>query len=720
MQASQWTTEIIAISAVLALASLVIGYFIATLRQGRQIGTLTAQLEQAQQGQASAMAASTALSEQLKVAEARGQALQIEESSLKAKLQSAFDNVARLNQEQQESKDAKVAQEIKLEDANRRHNETAKRLETAQAEGRALQEQVTDLRDRLTTAQATITSLQGERDSLKNDLASLDASSQVAASEVRETREQLAETKRKLAEQMQSRAELQSRYEPLSNAHAELKTALEKREELVADLNDRLAKTQLTCNQLNAERDRLKDELASEGTRAKALETAEREVREQLAEAKQTLAKQVQSFSELQERLHQLNADHTELKTTLSQREEHFQEQMAQLSDTKKSLTQEFENLANKIFEEKGKTFTTTSQASIDGMLKPFREQIEGFQKRINDVHDASLQGNTSLNGEIKKVLEIGLQMSKEANNLASALKGDSQQRGAWGEAQLRRTLEMSGLIEEAHFEVQSSFKDAEGKSKQTDYLIKIPDGKHIIIDSKVSLNAYDRAVSAETPEAYQMAMIEHVKAVRKHIDDLASKDYTNLIGMRSPNFVLMFMPIEPAYIEAMKHNKDLFEYGYKKGIVLVSHTTLIPILRTVSNLWMIERSNAEAREISEKAGEIYNQVCLVAERIGKLGGTLNTASNHYNSAITALAGQQGLYGKVDRFSQLSAKVSKTLPALEPVHVDFQNERLSLIVEALDESAELNESLLQLPGDGHEGEQPSHTETTPKHEFEFF
>ncbi|MFU4315094.1 DNA recombination protein RmuC [Pseudomonas aeruginosa] len=720
MQASQWTTEIIVICVIAALASLVLGYVVATLRQGRQLSRLAVELEQAQQAQESAVATSTALSEQLKVAEARGQALQVEESSLKAKLQSAFDNVARLNQEQQESKDAKVAQEIKIEDANRRHNETAKRLETAQAEGRALQEQVTDLRDRLTTAQASITSLQGERDSLKNNLASLDASSQVAASEVRETREQLAETKQKLAEQMQSRAELQSRYEPLSNAHAELKTALEKREELVADLNDRLAKIQLTCDQLNAERDRLKDELASEGTRAKALETAEREVREQLAETKQTLAKQVQSFSELQERLHQLNANHTELKTTLSQREEHFQEQMAQLSDTKKSLTQEFENLANKIFEEKGKTFTTTSQASIDGMLKPFREQIEGFQKRINDVHDASLQGNTSLNGEIKKVLEIGLQMSKEANNLTSALKGDSQQRGAWGEAQLRRTLEMSGLIEEAHFEVQSSFKDAEGKSKQTDYLIKIPDGKHIIIDSKVSLNAYDRAVGAETPEAYQMAMIEHVKAVRKHIDDLASKDYTNLIGMRSPNFVLMFMPIEPAYIEAMKHNKDLFEYGYKKGIVLVSHTTLIPILRTVSNLWMIERSNAEAREISEKAGEIYNQVCLVAERIGKLGGTLNTASNHYNSAITALAGQQGLYGKIDRFSQLSAKVSKTLPALEPVHVDFQNERLSLIVEALDESAELNESLPQLPADEHEGEQPSLTETTPKHEFEFF
>ncbi|EIU5015085.1 TPA: DNA recombination protein RmuC [Pseudomonas aeruginosa] len=497
-------------------------------------------------------------------------------------------------------------------------------------------------------------------------------------------------------------------------------TSVQGQQEQMRELRERLDTTSTAKTALQEERDRLKDALANEETRAKVAETSEHDARAQLAETKQQLHEQVKAFGELQERFNTLSSEHTKLKTTLSQREEHFQEQMTQLADARKSLTQEFENLANKIFEEKGKTFTQTSQTSIDGMLKPFREQIEGFQKRINEVHDASLQGNTSLNSEIKKVLEIGLQMSKEANNLTSALKGDSQQRGAWGEAQLRRTLEMSGLIEEAHYEVQAAFKDAEGRSKQTDYLIKLPDGKHIIIDSKVSLVAYDRAVGSESPEEYQLAMAEHVKAVRKHIDDLASKDYTNLAGIHSPDFVLMFMPIEPAYIEAMKHNKDLFEYGYKKHIVLVSHTTLIPILRTVANLWMIERSNAEAREISEKAGEIYNQVCLVAERIGKLGGTLNTASNHYNSAITALAGQQGLYGKIDRFSQLSAKVSKTLPTLEPVHVDFQNERLSLIVEALDESPEPNESLPQLPADDHEGEQSSHTETSLKNEFEFF
>ncbi len=517
---------------------------------------------------------------------------------------------------------------------------------------------------------------------LQTRLDSVESTAQTTEQRLNDT---VTELKGQLASQQSALDEVKGQHhsteKQLETAQADNRALKEQ----TLDLRSRLEKAEQNIQQERSLVSQLKEELAQEGKKAKELEASNFEAREQLKEAKQNLMEVQQRHTQLQERHQSLSNEHTELQTTLERKEEHFKEQMQQLSETKQSLTKEFENLANKIFEEKGKTFTHTSQASIDTMLKPFREQIEGFQKRINEVHDASLQGNTSLNAEIKKVLEIGLQMSKEANNLTSALKGDSQQRGAWGEAQLRRTLEMSGLIEEAHYEVQSSFKDAEGKQKQTDYLIKLPDGKHIIIDSKVALNAYDRAVGAESPEEYQLAMSEHVKAVRKHIDDLASKDYTNLVGMRSPSFVLMFMPIEPAYIEALKNNKDLFEYGYKKGIVLVSHTTLIPILRTVSNLWMIERSNAEAREISERAGDIYNSVCTVAERLSKLGGTLSTVSNHYNNTVKALAGQQGLYGKVDRFSQLSAKVSKSLPHLEATHVDFETERLALIVEPIEE-----------------------------------
>lgn len=566
---------------------------------------------------------------------------------------------------------------------------TRQDLEQAKALQEALDSRLDEARQQISEQQVRESRLQEQLSSAGQTITRLE-------SDLGSVRQEVSEERARLE---QARSHTHTVERQLEKAQADLASGQQR----VADLQDRLGKAEGRVVTGQQALDEARELLAAEGKKAKAAETALEEAREQVAGLRQERDQQKATIHELQERYHSLGSEHTELKTTLQRREEHFQEQLAQFAENRQALTKEFENLANKIFEEKGKTFTQTSQSSIDGMLKPFREQIEGFQKRINDIHDVSLKESSHLNAEIRKVLEIGMTMSKEANNLTSALKGDSQQRGAWGEAQLRRTLEMSGLIEDAHFEVQSSFKDDEGKQKQTDYLIKLPDGKHIIIDSKVSLVAYDRAVSAETPEAHNLAMADHIKAVRRHIDDLASKDYTNLIGMRSPNFVLMFMPIEPAYIEALKNNKDLFEYGYKKGIVLVSHTTLIPILRTVSNLWMIERSNAEAREISERAGDIYNQVCTVAERLAKLGGTLSTVSNHYNHTVTALAGKQGLYGKVERFSQLSAKVSKSLPQIEPAHMDFETERLSMVVEALEEPEVESESAEDTKMPGIEG-----------------
>lgn len=556
-------------------------------------------------------------------------------------------------------------------------------LEQADGLNQSLQDSIKDLESSLHEKDLAESRLQAQ-------LTGAQSNEQRLTDELRSQKEEFTSVNAKLDESRQRHHATERQLETFQADNRAL-------QERVDDLRERLGRAELDLQEEREQMSQLKDRLAEEGKKAKALESSDTDAREQLKETKVNLSAQQERYSELQERYQSLSSEHTELKTTLERKEEHFQEQMQQLGETKQALTKEFENIANKIFEEKGKTFTQTSQSSIDSMLKPFREQIEGFQKRINEVHDASLRGNSNLNAEIRKVLDIGLQMSKEATSLTSALKGDSQQRGAWGEAQLRRTLEMSGLIEDAHFAVQSSFKDDEGKQKQTDYLIKLPDEKHIIIDSKVSLVAYDRAVSADTEEEYNLAMAEHVKAVRRHIDDLAGKDYTNLVGMRSPSFVLMFMPIEPAYIEALKSNKDLFEYGYKKNIVLVSHTTLIPILRTVSNLWMIERSNAEAREISEKAGDIYNQVCTVAERLNKLGGTLNTVSNHYNDTVTALAGKQGLYGKVERFTKLSAKVTKSMPAIEPAHRDFETERLSMIVEAIEEPEEEDSRALDNP-----------------------
>ena len=452
------------------------------------------------------------------------------------------------------------------------------------------------------------------------------------------------------------------------------------------------AQAQADIERLEHEQDELQEQLHQQYAQARqqlqqrhevekqleVLQARHQLIQEQAAQLQQQLQQEQQVKQQQQERFQRLATEHSELKAGAQAREESLHQQLQQLNDSRQLLAKEFENLANRIFDEKSQHFVRSSQAGIEGLLTPFRQQIEGFQKRVNEVHDAALQGNASLNAEIRKVLEAGLQMSTDANNLVSALKGDSQQRGAWGEAQLRRTLEMSGLIEGDHYTVQSGFRDDEGRLKQTDYLIKLPDGKHIVIDSKVTLVAYEQLVSAQTADQEKQALAGHVQAVRRHIDDLASKDYSSLAGLGSPNFVLMFMPVEPAFIEALKHDRELYEYGYRKNVVLVSHTTLIPVLRTVSNLWMVEHSQQEAREISDRAGEIYNQVCIVAERLARLGTTLNTVSTHYNSAVTALAGQQGLHGKVERFARLSAKVNKQMPSLEPRHLDFENARLQV------------------------------------------
>lgn len=404
----------------------------------------------------------------------------------------------------------------------------------------------------------------------------------------------------------------------------------------------------------------------------------------QIAELKQQLENQTANVQRVQSAHNDISNELTELKTSLTEKQLHFEQQKLDVEQQREQLKTEFSNLANTILEEKGKSFSQSNKSELDSILRPFKEQVEGFQKRVNEVHSESVKGQAGLAAELKKVLEVGVQMSGEANNLATALKGDKKTAGNWGEVQLERTLQLAGLVKGDHYDAQEKFLDAEGNRRLPDFIIKLPDDKHIIIDSKVSLVAYDKAIAAETETEVSLALDEHVTAVKNHIDDLSKKDYSNLVGMKSPSFVLMFMPIEPAYIEALKHKKDLFNYGYDRNVILVSHTTLMPILKTVANLWRIEQGNSEAKEISERAGDIYNQVCIVAERLQKLGKTLSTVSNQYNDTVKGLAGKQGLAGKVERFSRLSNKVTKTMPQLEPSHADVEYDRLELVAEKVE------------------------------------
>ncbi|MGB3290575.1 MAG: DNA recombination protein RmuC [Burkholderiaceae bacterium] len=454
----------------------------------------------------------------------------------------------------------------------------------------------------------------------------------------------------------------------------------EQRGEMLTGQRAELDEAKSRAIAVEAEKAHIDRQLARSESTVQGLQERLEDIRLRMAAKESDYQLMAQRHAELDKELVQLRAVHAERLAS-------FQEMKSGFEHTREQLKTEFQNLANQILEEKGKTFAQTSQSSLDALLKPFREQISGFQQRVNQVHDETLRGNVSLGSEIKRVLDVGLKISAEANTLATALKGDKKTTGNWGEVQLERTLQLAGLAKGDHYESQPRFKDEQGNSRQPDFVVKLPDGKHIVIDSKVSLVDYDRAIAAETDEQLREALDAHVKAVRIHIDDLARKDYSNLIGMRSPSFVLMFMPIEPAYIEAMKHNRDLFDYGYQRNVVLVSHTTLMPILKTVANLWMVARSNEQAHELSARAGEIYNQVVVVAERLKKLGDTLDTVSRHYNSTVTAVAGQQGLYGKAVRFGELSSKANRTMPTLAPLHADFEGERLELIAgEAARES----------------------------------
>lgn len=456
---------------------------------------------------------------------------------------------------------------------------------------------------------------------------------------------------------------------------------LAERDVTIAQLQQKISQAEEAENQLESYINELKERVGAAQSKSESLET-------QLQQAQQLLHLREQEKQQLYLEWSQSQQNLTELRTSLSEKQANFDSQQRQFLAVRQQLNIEFQHLAQQILEEKAKSFSQTNQSALDLLLKPFKEQIEGFQKRVNEVHSEAIKGNADLAAEIKRVLDIGLSMSQEAHNLTTALKGNNKIAGNWGEIQLESALQAAGLLAGEHYLAQASYRDDEGKRYAPDFVVRLPDDKHLILDSKVSLLAYDQAVQSEENFAIQQALDEHCRSLRQHIDGLSKKNYSSLIGIKSPDFVLMFVPIEPAYIEALKHDPQLFNYGYERNVILVSHTTLMPILRTVANLWRIERGNAEAREISEKAGDIYNQVCVIAERLSKLGNTLNSASNQYNQTVTALVGKQGLVGKVERFQQLSSKANQTQPQVELLSTDWDTTRLALIVEKTQEQDE--------------------------------
>jgi DNA recombination protein RmuC len=341
----------------------------------------------------------------------------------------------------------------------------------------------------------------------------------------------------------------------------------------------------------------------------------------------------------------------------------HDAERVKGLEEVHKRMNDEFRNLANTILEEKGKAFSERSQTNLDALLKPVREQLEGFRKRVDEVHHQDVQQRAALQGQLDLLKQLNQQMNDEARNLTRALKGDNKAQGNWGELVLEKVLEQCGLRAGHEYEVQGSYRDDQSRLLRPDVVVHLPEGKDIVIDSKVSLVAWTEFVAAEDEVARERALKAHVQAVRNHIGALSAKDYTHLDGLRSLDFVLMFMPIEAAFMAAFQHDDKLFGVAFEKRIAVVTPTTLLATMRTVESLWRNERQNENARRIADQAGKVYDKLRGFLEDFEKLGHQLETVQKSYDSARRKLSeGHGNLVRQAQTFVELGVKVRKALP----------------------------------------------------------
>lgn len=375
------------------------------------------------------------------------------------------------------------------------------------------------------------------------------------------------------------------------------------------------------------------------------------------------LTQQDADYKALQQLYLETKNAHVELKTRLHEQLKNADEKLALLKDSETRLSTQFENLASKIFEERNKQFTEHNKISLDHIVKPLREQLGEFKQRIETVYDNENKDRVSLTEQIKLLRTETAQMNKEALNLTRALKGDKKTQGNWGEMILESVLERSGLRKGIEYDTQGAFRDEDNRLFKPDVIVHLPEEKDIIIDSKVSLVAYEQYCVAENDIERSQYLKQHTDAVRNHIKGLSAKDYSALKGIRSLDFVLLFMPIEAAFITAFQADERLFTDAFEHNIVVVTPTTLLATLRTIENIWRYERQNENAKLIADKAGVVYDKIRGFVEDLDKLGKQLSTVQGTYEGVMNKLThGNGNLIRQANSFVELGVKVKKTLP----------------------------------------------------------
>jgi DNA recombination protein RmuC len=359
----------------------------------------------------------------------------------------------------------------------------------------------------------------------------------------------------------------------------------------------------------------------------------------------------------------ELTAKHSASQADLKNLEQRLLEQRQQLEETQKQLILQFESLANRILEEKTQKFTEQNKVKLDEILKPLGEKIKEFRDKVELIYGDENRQRFHLGKEIEKLMQLNQVLGEEARNLTRALKGESKTQGNWGEMILENILEKSGLVKDREYEVQASFTSEEGKRMQPDILVRYPGNRTVVIDSKVSLTAYERFTAAEEAEDQEKAAKEHLYSVKKHIQELSQKNYENIYHIQSLDFVMLFLPVEPAYYLALQAEPSLWQYAYERRILLMSPTNLLAALKMIESLWRIENQNENALEIARQSGDMLDKFASFVEDLKKVGVKIDDAHTTWDEAMRKLSSGKGnLINRARRIQELGAKSKKQLP----------------------------------------------------------
>lgn len=352
----------------------------------------------------------------------------------------------------------------------------------------------------------------------------------------------------------------------------------------------------------------------------------------------------------------------SELQTTIEKDKEINLQKLEILEDAKEKLSLEFQNLGNKIFEDKSKKFTIQNKENLENVLNPLKEQIKDFDKKVSDTYEKETKERVSLVNQIEQLKNLNEKISQDAVNLANALKTETKTQGTWGEFVLEKVLEISGLEKGREFETQETFRDEDGRMQRPDVIVHLPDGKDVVIDSKVSLTSYERYSSSEDENEKKEALDSHLLSINNHIKELGSKKYEELKQINTLNYVLMFIPIEAAYLVAIEADKDLLRKAFDRNIIIVCPSTLLSTLRTIQSIWQFEHQNKNAQKIADEAGKMYDRLVDFTVHLENIGNRLEQASVSYESAMKTLStGKGNVVKKAEDLRKLGIKNKKSI-----------------------------------------------------------